>query len=101
MILRQSFISAAKESPTHYVFMIKDNGIGIEEQYFNKIFLIFQRLMPKEKYSGTGIGLAICKRIVERHGGRIWIKSQLGNGTTFYFSLLKNSITQNQQVSEL
>lgn len=85
---------STKESPTHYIFSVKDNGIGIEEQYFNKIFLIFQRLMPREKYSGSGIGLAICKRIVERHGGKIWIKSEVGKGTTFYFSILKNGIAQ-------
>lgn len=82
---------SCKESSTHYIFSVKDNGIGIEEQYFKKIFLIFQRLMPKEQYNGNGIGLSICKRIVERHGGKIWVKSKLGKGTTFYFSLLKNS----------
>lgn len=85
---------STKESPTHYIFSVKDNGIGIEQQYFNKIFLIFQRLMPREKYSGSGIGLAICKRIVERHGGKIWIKSEVGKGTTFYFSVLKNGTAQ-------
>ncbi len=84
----------AEENSTHFTFSVKDNGIGIEEQYFNKIFLIFQRLMPKDKYSGTGIGLAICKRIVERHGGRMWIRSEIGNGTTFYFSLVKNAVAQ-------
>jgi PAS domain S-box-containing protein len=80
----------AEENSTHYVFSVKDNGIGIDEQYFSKIFLIFQRLMPRNQYSGTGIGLSICKRIVERHGGKIWVDSEVGKGTTFYFSLTKN-----------
>jgi PAS domain S-box-containing protein len=73
-----------------YIFKVKDEGIGIEEQYFGKIFEIFRRLMPKDEYEGTGIGLAICKRIVERHSGEIWLESKLGEGSTFIFSLPKN-----------
>ncbi|HEX2969975.1 MAG TPA: PAS domain S-box protein [Bacteroidales bacterium] len=79
-------ISCSKESGYH-VFSVEDEGIGIEKQYFGKIFEIFQRLHRQEEYKGTGIGLAICKRIIERHSGSIWLTSVPGSGTTFYFSL--------------
>ena len=81
-------VSARKDSQKNqYIFSVQDNGIGMDPQYAERIFTLFQRLHTRDEYQGTGIGLSVAKRIVERHGGRIWVESELGKGSTFYFSL--------------
>ncbi len=76
-----------REIGKYHEFCINDNGIGIEEQYFDRIFAIFKRLHSQDEYPGTGIGLSLCKRIVERHEGKIWIESQSGKGSSFFFTI--------------
>lgn len=78
---------SAGRDPSQWVFSVQDNGIGFEQGFSERVFVIFQRLHTREQYPGNGMGLAITKKIVERHGGRIWVKSEPGAGTTFYFTL--------------
>lgn len=86
----QVHISAVQRE-NDWIFGVLDNGIGMEPEYFDRIFTIFQRLHSRAEYPGTGIGLAVCKKIIERHGGSIWVESELGVGTTFFFTLPQTS----------
>jgi light-regulated signal transduction histidine kinase (bacteriophytochrome) len=90
-------ISVAEDKENNkYIFSFADNGIGLDSKYNDRIFEVFKRLHTIDQYRGTGIGLAISKRIIERHGGRIWVESELGKGSTFFFTLQKSSISARQ-----
>ncbi len=82
---------ASQEEPGAHVLSVADNGIGIDPRYRERIFDLFERLNPQEQFEGTGAGLAICKKVIEGHGGRIWVESELGKGSTFYFTLPQRS----------
>jgi Bacteriophytochrome (light-regulated signal transduction histidine kinase) len=88
--VQPKIVISVQEKPEEWLFRIEDNGIGIKPENFDRIFQVFQRLHTNKEYPGTGVGLAICKKIIERHQGRIWLESEWQIGTTFNFTLPKS-----------
>ncbi|MGZ7209691.1 MAG: sensor histidine kinase, partial [Methanobacterium sp.] len=85
--IRPKIHISARKKGNEYVFSVSDNGIGLEEQYSDRIFEVFKRLHTIGEYQGAGIGLAIIKRIIDLHNGRVWVESEFGVGSTFYFTI--------------
>ena len=80
-------VSSKRNGDGEWIFSVRDNGIGIDSQYFERIFVMYQRLHGRDEFPGTGMGLTVCKKVAERHNGRMWVESSLGNGSTFYLAL--------------
>lgn len=87
-----------KDTAENWQFCIRDNGIGIDKQYHEKIFQIFRQLNPRDKYTGIGLGLPYCRKVIEKHGGSIWLESSLDEGSMFYFTLPKNDYEKGEKV---